>query len=150
MTFEEIQAAVYEAHKAGRTVAAHAHATEGIKLCLKGGIDTLEHGKYLDEEAVAMMVARGVALVPTVSVGRTIATRAAQLGRGAEVVENARRALEGHRKSVRLAHEAGIKIVAGTDPAYADTMATECANLVDLGLSPMERSLPRPDRVPRY
>jgi imidazolonepropionase-like amidohydrolase len=138
MTFEEIQAAVYEAHKAGRTVAAHAHATEGIKLCLQGGIDTLEHGKYLDEEAVAMMVARGVALVPTVSVGRTIATRAAQLGRGAEVVENARRALEGHRRSVRLAHGAGIKIVAGTDPAYADTMATECANLVDLGLSPME------------
>lgn len=139
MTLEEIRAAVEEAHKAGKTVAAHAMSTEGIKICLHAGVDTIEHGTFLDKEAVTMMVAGGVALVPTMSVLRTIADRAVQLGRGPEVAANARRVLESHRESVRLAHEAGVEIVAGTDPAYADTVAMECAALVEeAGLSPME------------
>jgi imidazolonepropionase-like amidohydrolase len=138
MTFEEIAAATEEGHKAGKTVAAHAIATDGIKTCIRAGVDTIEHGKALDDEVVAMMRDAGVALVPTLAVGRTIAERAVELGRGADVAENARMVLELHQRSVRLAHDGGVKIAAGTDPAYADTMARECALLVDTCLSPME------------
>jgi imidazolonepropionase-like amidohydrolase len=138
MTFEEVAAATDEGHKAGKTVAAHAIAADGIKICVRAGVDTIEHGKALDDEAVAMMRDAGVALVPTLAVGRTIAERAVELGRGAEVAENARRVLEVHQRSVRLAYEAGVKIVVGTDPAYGDSMARECELLVQTCLTPME------------
>ncbi len=138
MTLEEIAAATEEAHKAGRTVAAHAIALDGVKACLRGGVDTIEHGKALDDEVVALMVERGVILVPTLAVGQTIAERAVELGRGPEVAENARRVLQVHRASVRLAYAAGVKIAVGTDPAYGDSMARECQLLVDAGLTPME------------
>jgi imidazolonepropionase-like amidohydrolase len=138
MTFDEVAAAVDEAHKAGRHVAAHAIALEGTKICVRAGVDTIEHGKFLDDEAVELMRQRGVVLIPTLAVGATIAERAVELGRGPEVAENARRVLDVHRRSVRLAYEAGVKIAAGTDPAYGDSVARECRLLVETALSPAE------------
>ena len=138
LTVEEMRASVEEARKAGKTVAAHAIGNAGIKAAVSAGVNTIEHGTFLDEEAVAMMVKHRVALVPTLSITTTIAERGLDWEQPKALVENARRALRAHKESVRLAHGSGIKIVAGTDPVYDDTVAMECAALVEAGLSPME------------
>ena len=68
-TVDEIKAAVETAHMMGRTVAAHCHGTGGIKNCLLAGVDSIEHGTYLDDETADMMVENGAALVLTLGVG---------------------------------------------------------------------------------
>jgi imidazolonepropionase-like amidohydrolase len=138
MTFDEIRAAVEEAHKAGKHVAAHAIGTDGIKSALAAGVDTIEHGDFLDEEAVDMMASRGVSLVPTLSIMKTISERGAEWGRPPIVIENARKAIEPAHRSVQMARAAGIRIATGTDPDYADTVGMECAALIEAGLTPME------------
>ncbi len=64
-SFEELRALVEESNKLDRKVAAHAHGLEGIKLAVRAGVSSIEHGSFLDEEAAQMMVARGTFLVPT-------------------------------------------------------------------------------------
>src|SRR5262249_46051887 len=64
---EELRAIVGEAHALGRRVAAHAHGTAGIKAAVLAGVDSIEHGSILDDEAVRMMKERGTFLVPTLS-----------------------------------------------------------------------------------
>ena len=67
-TDEEFRAAVDEAHRHGRKVTVHAIGTGGIKAALRAGVDCIEHGLLLDEEAITMMKQRGVPLVPTIYV----------------------------------------------------------------------------------
>ncbi len=138
MTVEEMAAAVAEAHKAGKHAAGHGFFNEGIKNALHAGVDTIEHGSYLDEEAVDLMRARDVVLVPTLSILHTMVEHGATWGRPAVVIDNARLARDAATRSVRLAREAGLRIAAGTDPPYHDTVAMECAALVAAGLTPME------------
>ena len=138
MTFEEIQAATEEAHKAGKHVAAHAHATVAIKDCIRAGVNTIEHGRYLDEEAAEKMAKAGMFLVPTLSIARSIAFRGAEWGTPQESVEYARRALKAAEAGVRMAREAGVKIAVGTDPPRVDTVPMECEALVGAGLTPMD------------
>ena len=69
LTVEEISAVTEVAHMMGRTVAAHCHGTGGIRNCMLGGVDSIEHGTYLDEETADMMVANGADLVLTIGVG---------------------------------------------------------------------------------
>jgi len=138
MTFDEIKAAVEEAHKAGKKVAAHAMATEGIKNAVRAGVDTIEHGTFLDEEAVEMMKSRSVALVTTLSRKMAIAELGEGVGRTPTMVENARRSLEPAVRSIQLARQAGVRIAAGTDGEAQDTLAREVAALVRAGLSNME------------
>src|SRR5207237_2097246 len=71
-SFEELKALVDEAHKLDRKVAAHAHGTEGIKLAVKAGVSSIEHGSFLDEEGAKMMAERGTYLVPTLSAVETV------------------------------------------------------------------------------
>ena len=138
LTVEEMAAAVDEAHKAGKHAAGHGFFTEGIRNALQAGVDTIEHGSYLDEETVAMMSARDVVLVPTLSILHTMVERGAEWGRPARMIENARQARAAACASVRRAREAGVRIAAGTDPPYRDTVAMECAALVEAGLTPAE------------
>jgi len=138
MTYEEIQAATEEAHKAGKHVAAHAHATVTIKDCLRAGVNTIEHGRYLDEEAASLMARAGAFLVPTLSIARSIAYRGEQWNTPPDAVEYARRALKAAEAGVRLAREAGVRIAVGTDPPRLDTVPMECEALVEAGLTPME------------
>jgi imidazolonepropionase-like amidohydrolase len=138
LTIEEMRAIVEEAHKVGRKVACHAIATDGIKNALRAGVDTIEHGTFLDDEAIEMMVAGGAVLVPTLSIGKTTAERGLESGRPLALVENARRSLESRRTGARKAYEAGVRIAAGTDPVSDDTMAMECKALLEVGLSPMD------------
>ena len=114
-TTDEIQAIVNEAHRMGRRVAAHAQATKGIKNGILGGVDSIEHGIYLDEEACQWMRERNTVLVPTLAYFYRIATLGEGLGSPAYAVRKAKEVVEAHMKSFALAMRMGITIGMGTD-----------------------------------
>ena len=138
---DELAVAVREAHKAGRRVAAHAIANAGIKNALRAGVDTIEHGCYLDAEAVDMMKKCGAWYVPTL--------RAPQAMRGRDglspyVVRKVEQVYEAHRESFRLALKKGAKIATGTDAGtpfngHGD-YAVEFSLMTELGM-PLEHAL---------
>ncbi len=114
-TLEEIRAVVEEAHRMGRRVAAHAQATQGIKNGILGGVDSIEHGIYLDEESCQWMKERHTALVPTLSYFHRIATLGEKHGAPPYAVAKAREVVEAHLKSFALALRMGLQIGMGTD-----------------------------------
>ena len=114
-SFDEIRAIVEEAGKVGTFVSAHAQGTEGIKIAIAAGVKTIDHGIYLDEEAIRMMKERGVILVPTLSIAYQIVTKGKEAGIIEWGVRKATEAFEHHLKSVKMAYEAGVKIATGTD-----------------------------------
>ncbi len=114
-TLEEIRAIVDEAHRMGRRVAAHAQATQGIKNGILAGVDSIEHGIYLDEEAGQWMKERKTALVPTISYFHRIATLGEKHGAPAYAVAKAREVVEAHMNSFALALRTGLQIGMGTD-----------------------------------
>jgi imidazolonepropionase-like amidohydrolase len=115
---EELQIIVDEAHAAGLEVMAHAQGTRGIKNALRAGIRSIEHGIYLDDEAIQLMLDRGSYLVATL-VAPTGVIRAAEAGAAVPdgAVGKAREVMEAHRESFRRAVEAGVNIAMGTDSA---------------------------------
>jgi imidazolonepropionase-like amidohydrolase len=114
-TLDEIRAVVDEAHRMGRRVAAHAQATQGIKNGILAGVDSIEHGIYLDEEACQWMRERNTALVPTLAYFHRIATLGDGLGSPAYAVRKAKEVVEAHMKSFALAMRMGLRIGMGTD-----------------------------------
>ena len=114
-TMEEIRAIVDEAHRMGRRVAAHAQATQGIKNGILAGVDSIEHGIYLDEQACEWMRERHTALVPTLAYFYRIATLGERFGSPAYAVHKAKEVVEAHMKSFALAMQMGITIGMGTD-----------------------------------
>jgi imidazolonepropionase-like amidohydrolase len=113
---EEIEVMVAEANAAGLWVMSHAQATIGIKNAVRAGVRSIEHGIYLDDEAIELMLEHDAYLVPTL-VAPTGVLRAAE--EGASIPENVLRksaeVIEAHRDSFRRATEAGVKIAMGTD-----------------------------------
>lgn len=114
-TLEEMQAVVSEASRLGRKVAAHAHGVDGIKLAVRAGVSSIEHGSFLDDEAAQMMAARGTYLVPTLSAGEA-AENAAKSGRLTGLrAEKAIAAATAMRHAVRIALAHHVPIALGTD-----------------------------------
>lgn len=117
MTEDEMRAAVETARLLGRRVAAHAHGNDGIKAAVRAGVTSIEHGSFLDDEAVRLMVEHGTWLVPTLfagwSVGTPEAAAAAHLPPWA--AEKGRQAWEAMQHSIRLAVAGGVRIALGTD-----------------------------------
>ncbi len=113
---DELSVLVAEAAAAGLHVMAHAQATEGIKAAIRNGIRSIEHGVYLDDEAISMMLDRGTWLVPTLSAPRAVIA-AAEAGTRMEesTLRKAYQVIEVHKESFRRAVEAGVKIAMGTD-----------------------------------
>jgi imidazolonepropionase-like amidohydrolase len=113
---DELEAVVAEAAAAGRWVMAHAQATDGIKNAIRAGIRSIEHGIFLDDEAIGLMLERGTYLVPTLVAPSGVLRAAAA---GAAVPETsltkAREVIETHRDSFRRAVAAGVKVAMGTD-----------------------------------
>lgn len=142
LTEEELRAGIEEAHKAGRKTATHAMGTQGILNALLAGIDSIEHGVYLNEEIVSLMVKRGVPLIPTISAMYHIETRGLEAGIPAFAVEKTQRVKPHHLSSIRLAREAGVKIAMGTDAGTPFNMhgenTMELKLFVDQGFSPGE------------
>jgi len=113
-TEEEMSAGVEEAHKANRKSASHAQGTKGILNSLKAGIDTIEHGFFLNEECVSLMVKNNVPLIPTLAGGELI-EKAANMGIPDFIVEKNRQVLKAQLQSLAMAREAGIMIGMGAD-----------------------------------
>ena len=114
-SFEELKALVEEANKLERKVAAHAHGTEGIKLAVKAGVASIEHGSFLDEEGASLMKEHGTYLVPTLSAAEGV-ERAAKNGvlKGLRA-EKALAAAAAIRKSIKMAVTNRVQIALGTD-----------------------------------
>ena len=137
---EEIRAAVVEANRWGRPVAAHAHGADGIKAAIRAGVRTVDHGSYLDDEAVALLKASGrkTFYVPTLYTNDAILN-----GEGAKIpeseVERARRIREIAFGAFRRALAAGIPIGFATDSSVIPhgKNAHEMTIRVGLGESPM-------------
>jgi imidazolonepropionase-like amidohydrolase len=142
LTYEELLAAVEEARKAGRLTATHAQGTTGIKNAVRAGIDSVEHGFYMDAEALDMMLERGAFFVPTLAALYYIIEGGSESGIPEFMVEKAKRASEAQLESFRRACEAGVKIAAGNDGGTpfntADNLAGELERMVAAGLSPAE------------
>lgn len=142
LTEEELRAAVEEAHKVGKKTATHAMGTEGILNALRAGIDSIEHGVYLNEEAVELMVKQGVPLIPTISALFNIESRGVAAGIPAFAVEKTLKVKPFHLASVNLARESGVTIAMGTDAGTPFNLhggnLSEIKLLVDSGLSPIK------------
>ncbi len=113
---DELAVLVSEAAAADLPVMAHAQATDGIKAAIRAGIRSVEHGIYLDDEAIAMMLDAGTWLVPTLSAPASVidaARNGVQLPDG--VVAKAEAVVEAHKASFAAAAAAGVKIAMGTD-----------------------------------
>ena len=112
----EIEVVVAEAAAAGRVVMAHAQGTAGIKNAVRAGVRSIEHGIYLDEEAIDLMLAHETWLVPTLVAPRAVlAAAAAGASLPQTVVAKAREVAEAHVESVRAAVTAGVNLAMGTD-----------------------------------
>ncbi|CAN5351134.1 amidohydrolase family protein [soil metagenome] len=113
---EEIAVLVEEATAAGRFVMAHAQAADGIKVAIRNGVRSIEHGIYLDDEAIEMMLAAGTWLVPTLSAPRAVLDAVdAGITLPTHMIDKARMVIETHTGSVRTAIEAGVTVAMGTD-----------------------------------
>lgn len=138
---DEMAAAAVEAHHAGRRITAHAIGNAGIKAAVRAGVDCVEHGDYLDDEAIELMVQRNVGLVPTLLITRNLGTYGRERGFEQNIVDRAQRTLEAGFESVRRAFAAGIRVATGSDVDLDETAAQEVAMLREAGMRPMDTLL---------
>jgi len=142
LTEEELRAGIEEAHKAGRKTATHAMGTQGILNALRAGIDSIEHGVYMNEEAISFMKKKGIPFIPTLSALFHIENKGVEAGIPAYAVEKTLRVKPHHLNSIRMAREAGVMVAAGTDAGTPfnehGQNAGEMIFLVDQGYSPVD------------
>ena len=115
LTPDELSAAIEEAHRHGLRVAAHAIGTEGIKNALRAGIDSIEHGSLLDDEAIELLKSRNAYLVPTLSAPTCILANVERGEQPKFVVNKARSVNEAMLANIRRAYESGVRIAGGSD-----------------------------------
>jgi imidazolonepropionase-like amidohydrolase len=139
---DELEQVAREAHNAGRRAACHAIGNEGIKNAIRAGIDSIEHGFYLDDEALQLALDHGTVLVPTLIAVNQIVNNGKTGAMPDWVVEKAESESGHHRESFAAAVRSGMKIAAGTDagtPFNPHTyLAQELALMVDYGMRPMD------------
>lgn len=143
LTIEEMSAACDEAHRHEMRVAAHAIGTEGIKNALRSGVDSIEHGHMLDDEAIALFKERGAYLVPTLTAPTCILEHAESGGQPDYVVRKAREINVHMLQNISRAFKAGVKIAGGSDAGtpfnYHENYADEVVLMHELlGMSPRQ------------
>ena len=140
LTLEEIKAAVDEAASQGRKVMAHAQANAGIKNALKAGVATIEHGIWLDGDAIEMMLDGGNALIPTLVAPHWVIRHAEAGKMPAYAIGKARAVIDDHKASIRQAIESGVKIAFGTDTGVGPhgSNGEEFLLMRDLGMEPID------------
>lgn len=142
LTYEELKAAIDEAHKAGKTVGSHSHGTEGIKNAILAGVDSIEHGSFSSDETISLMKEKGTYLVPTLSAPYFL-LKAGEEGRLLDFMyRKAKDTAPTWYESFRNAYKAGVKIAMGSD-AYGDIVKPEdtwheLRLMIENGMSPME------------
>jgi imidazolonepropionase-like amidohydrolase len=140
LTQAELDALVDEAHALRRKTAAHAHGATGAKRAIRAGIDSIEHGSFLDDEALDMMKARGTFYVPTLMAAEGLKERLTDGYLPPVVAAKARQAMAALDATVRKAIARGVKIVVGTDATVYPhgRNAGEFRLLVNLGMKPID------------
>lgn|SRR5579872_4613385 len=140
MTLEEIKAVVTIAHDYGFTVAAHAHGTEAIRRAVLGGVDSIEHGTFMDDEDVRLMKAHGTWYVPTMSAGEFVVRKAKEPGYYPPVIALKAAAVGSQMfGAAARAYKAGVRIAFGTDAGVYPhgENAHEFELMVQAGMPPM-------------
>jgi imidazolonepropionase-like amidohydrolase len=139
-TLEEMKAIVADAHRLGRRVAAHAHGAEGIRWAAEAGVDSIEHGSYIDEPGIASMKEHGTYLVPTLYLGDWMIENAGVTHLPAPLLAKAQEVLPAARKNIAHAFASGVKVAFGTDAAvYPHGLnARQFAVMVNMGLTPLQ------------
>jgi imidazolonepropionase-like amidohydrolase len=139
-TLEEMKAIVADAHRLGRKVAAHAHGAQGILWASQAGVDSIEHGSYIDDAGIAEMKKNGTYLVPTLYLADWFLANAERLHVPPEMVAKGQAVMPAARRNIAHAFSSGVKVAFGTDSAvYPHGLnAHEFAVMVKLGLSPLQ------------
>ncbi len=140
-TVEEIRVMVEEAHAHGKRTMSHAQGTQGVKNAVLAGVESIEHGIYLDDEVIEMMLERDTFLVPTLLAPVGILEQAEKTGTMPNwALDKTKRVLEVHKASAARAHQAGVRIAMGTDSGVTPhgENLRELGLMVDIGMSPME------------
>jgi imidazolonepropionase-like amidohydrolase len=141
LTQEELNAIVDEAHALRRKTAAHAHGAEGAKRAIRAGIDSIEHGTFLDDEALDMMKQRGTFLVPTLMAVQGLQEK---IDKGTyippAILAKAKAAIASIRQTFQRALAKGVKIGLGTDAAVYPhgRNVEEFHQMTDLGMKPID------------
>lgn len=139
---DELTAIMDSAHTMGRRVTAHAHGVDGINAALRAGVDSIEHGTYLDNESIRLFKRNGAYLVPTLLAGATVVEWAEDPASFLLPPQRAKALQVGPQMSdmAARAHQGGVKISFGTDSGVSrhGDNAREFALLVDAGMTPME------------
>jgi imidazolonepropionase-like amidohydrolase len=139
-TLEEMKAIVEEAHRLGRKVAAHAHGAQAILWASEAGVDSIEHGSYIDDAGIAEMKKNGTYLVPTLYLGDWFLENAEKNHVPDFYLAKAKAVMPVARQNIAHAFASGVKVAFGTDAAvYPHGMnAHEFAVMVKLGLTPLQ------------
>ncbi len=143
MTFEEMHAVVAEAHNHKLKVTGHCRATEGIKNALRAGYDTLEHGTFMDTEALDMLLERNTPVIPALQFEQASVVRGKEFGLSQAVIDGHQETLEGGAESARMILHAGGRIGLGGDYGFAwnphGDYAKEISFFVEyVGFTPLE------------
>ncbi|MED3572004.1 amidohydrolase family protein [Cytobacillus praedii] len=140
-SIEELKVMVEEAQfRRGLKVMAHAQGAEGIKNAIKAGIHSIEHGIYLDDECIELMLKHGTYLVPTLLAPVAVLELSEKAGMPSYGIKKAKEAIEAHKESIAKAYQAGVKIAMGTDAGVMahGTNLRELSLMNEIGMTPME------------
>jgi imidazolonepropionase-like amidohydrolase len=143
-TDAEMKSIVETAHLLGMKVAAHAHGKRGMEAAIRAGVDSIEHGTYLDAETIRLFKERGTYLVPTIIAGKTVAEMAKKPGAlHPSVREKAERIGPLIQDAFRRAYAGGVKIAFGTDSGVSNhgENAREFGYMVEAGMPAIEAIL---------
>ena len=138
---DELESIVEAARMMGRKVAAHAHGSDGINAALRAGVNSIEHGTYLDDESIRLFVETGAYLVPTIHAGKFVEEKAKEDGYFPMAVRSKAAAvgpvIQG---AFGRAHKAGVKVAFGTDVGVGahGTNALEFVYMHEAGMSPQD------------
>ena len=137
---DEMRAAVEEAALLGARVTAHAHGAEGIKNAIRAGVQSIEHGSLMDDEAIRMMKEHGTFLIADIYNADYIATEGKRLGWPAEFLRKNDETTEAQRQGFRKAVAAGVKLAYGTDSGVYPHgwNARQLPYMVRYGMTPMQ------------
>ncbi len=137
---EEMKAAVDEAALWGRKVAAHAHGAEAIKMAVRAGVASIEHGSLIDDEGIRLMREHGTWLVADIYNDDYILAEYSRLGYPAKIIEKERKVGKLQRENFRKAFKAGVKCAFGTDAGVYPHgwNGKQLAKMVEWGMTPMQ------------
>ena len=138
---EELEVIVREAaYRKGVKVMSHAQGAEGVKNAIRAGVHSIEHGIYLDDEALELMLKHGTFLVPTLLAPLAVLEAGEKGGMPEYGVRKSREVVEIHSESISRAHKAGVRIAMGTDAGVMPhgTNLRELGLMVNIGMNPME------------